>query len=191
MLQQEEVASEDMEAEVQDACLVSLATHLDAAPPLVAEDEEGKVTTHMLAARDMKILSFAKFVAKEITLLLIVRHRFDESYVSEQKMVAHASTSSYQVDPNWYADIGATDHITGELEKLAIRNKYQGGDQIRMASGTSMDISHISHTTFDTPNRPILLNNILYVPRPGNFLCLFTVLLLIILSMLSFTHFYF
>jgi hypothetical protein len=72
-------------------------------------------------------------------------------------MVAHASTSSYQVDPNWYADISATDHITGELEKLAIRNKYEGGDQIHMASGTSMDISHISHTTFDTPNRPILL----------------------------------
>jgi hypothetical protein len=72
MLQQEETTSEDVEAEVQDACLVSVATHLDAAHPLVAEDEEGRVTTHMLAARDMKILSFAKFVAKEITLLLIV-----------------------------------------------------------------------------------------------------------------------
>jgi hypothetical protein len=80
-------------------------------------------------------------------------------------MVVHASTSSYQVDPNWYVDTGTTDHITGELKKLAVGNKYQGGDQIHMASGTSMDTSHIGHTTFDTPNHPILLKNILYVPR--------------------------
>jgi hypothetical protein len=92
-------------------------------------------------------------------------HRFDESYVPEQKTVAHAATGSYNIDPNWYADSGATYHITGELENLAIRNKYQGGDQIHMASGVGMDISHIGHNTVYTPHRPIYLNNILYVPR--------------------------
>jgi hypothetical protein len=35
---------------------------------------------------------------------------------------------------------------------------------IHMASGTGMDISHIGHTIVHTPNRPILLKNILYVP---------------------------
>jgi hypothetical protein len=61
-------------------------------------------------------------------------------------------------------DFGATDHITGELEKLSIRNKYQGGDQIHTASGTCMDISFIGQTTFPTPSRNILLKDILYVP---------------------------
>jgi hypothetical protein len=81
-------------------------------------------------------------------------HRFDESYVLE-----------CQVNPNWYADTGATDHITGELKKLAVWNKYQGADHIHMASGTGMDINHIGHTTVDTPNHPILLTNTIYVPK--------------------------
>jgi hypothetical protein len=62
-------------------------------------------------------------------------------------------------------DSGATDHITGELEKLIVRNKYQGGDQIHMASGAGMDISHIGHAVVNTPHHFIQLNNILYVPR--------------------------
>jgi hypothetical protein len=62
-------------------------------------------------------------------------------------------------------DFGATDHITGELEKLSIRNKYQGGDQIHTVSGTGMDISFIGQTTFPTPSRNILLKDIFYVPK--------------------------
>jgi hypothetical protein len=62
-------------------------------------------------------------------------------------------------------DSGATDHITGELEKLAVRNKYQGGDQIHTTSGSGMNISYIGHTIFCTPKHSILLKDILYVPR--------------------------
>jgi hypothetical protein len=91
-------------------------------------------------------------------------HRFDESYVLDQKLATTAS-SAYQIDPNWYVNSGATDHITGELEKLTVRNKYQGGDQIHMVSGAGMDISHIGHAVVNTPHRPIHLNNILYVPK--------------------------
>jgi hypothetical protein len=29
------------------------------------------------------------------------------------------AVTSYGVDSNWYADSGATDHVTGELDKLA------------------------------------------------------------------------
>jgi hypothetical protein len=43
---------------------VVVATYLDVVQPSVAEDEEGRVVVHMLAARDMRILSFAMFVEK-------------------------------------------------------------------------------------------------------------------------------
>jgi hypothetical protein len=92
-------------------------------------------------------------------------YRFDESYQSSQKLAASIATSSYQIDPSWYMDSSATYHITGELEKLTIRNKYQGGDQVHTASGSGMNISHIGHTTFPTPKHNILLKDILYVPR--------------------------
>ena len=54
-------------------------------------------------------------------------HRFDEDYVPDQRLVAAASYS-YGVDTNWYTDTGATDHVTGELDKLTIKNKYHGND---------------------------------------------------------------
>jgi hypothetical protein len=92
------------------------------------------------------------------------RHIFDESYVSDQKLATTAS-SSYQIDPNWYVDSGATDHITNELEKLSVRNKYQDGDQIHTASGSGMNISYIGHTAFPTLSHSILLKDILYIPR--------------------------
>jgi hypothetical protein len=31
--------------------------------------------------------------------------------------------NSYSTDNIWYTDTGATDHITGELEKLFLRDK--------------------------------------------------------------------
>jgi len=70
-------------------------------------------------------------------------HRYGETYVPDQRLV-NAATSSYTVDTNWYADTGATDHITGELEKLTTRDRYTGGDQIHTASGAGMNISHVS-----------------------------------------------
>jgi hypothetical protein len=95
-------------------------------------------------------------------------HMYDDSYQPSQNSQSNqklaATTNSYQYDLNWYVDSGATDHITGELEKLSIRNKYQGGDQIHTASGTGMDINFIGQTTFPTPSRNILLKDILYVP---------------------------
>jgi hypothetical protein len=91
-------------------------------------------------------------------------HRFDESYVPDQKLAATAS-SLYQIDPNWYVDSRATYHILNELEKLSVRNKYQGGDQIHTASGSGMNISYIGHTAFPTLSHSILLKDILYVPR--------------------------
>jgi hypothetical protein len=32
------------------------------------------------------------------------------------------AAQSYGVDSNWYADYGATDYVTGELDKLTMRD---------------------------------------------------------------------
>jgi hypothetical protein len=52
---------------------------------------------------------------------------------------------SFGVDTNWYMDSGARDHITRELDKLTIRDKYHGGDRVHAANGAGMKISHIGH----------------------------------------------
>ncbi|WVZ94115.1 hypothetical protein U9M48_040051 [Paspalum notatum var. saurae] len=60
-------------------------------------------------------------------------YRYEENY---QPKVAGAATTSYGVDTNWYVDSGATDHITSELEKLTVRDRYNGQDQVHTASGS-------------------------------------------------------
>lgn len=71
-------------------------------------------------------------------------HRYEENYVPDQRYAA-AATGSYTVDTNWYTDTGATDHITGELEKLSFREKYNGGEQIHTANGAGS--GHEEHTS--------------------------------------------
>jgi hypothetical protein len=72
---------------------------------------------------------------------------------------------SYGVETNWYTDSGATDHITRELDKLHVRDRYNGNEQIHTASGSGMDIHHIGNSVIHTPTHDLHLNNILHVPQ--------------------------
>ncbi|KAK1609668.1 hypothetical protein QYE76_033341 [Lolium multiflorum] len=47
-------------------------------------------------------------------------------------------TQSYSVDPAWYMDIGATDHLTSELNKLHTRDAYHGSDKVHTANGAGI-----------------------------------------------------
>jgi hypothetical protein len=91
-------------------------------------------------------------------------HRYDGNYVPKE-LHAAVVTSSYTIDTNWYTDSGATDNITSELEKLSIRDKYNGEDQIHTASGKGMKISHIGDSYVSTSSHNLYLKNILYVPE--------------------------
>nr|AAK02020.2 Putative gag-pol polyprotein [Oryza sativa]AAP52036.1 retrotransposon protein, putative, Ty1-copia subclass [Oryza sativa Japonica Group] len=63
--------------------------------------------------------------------------RFDPSFTREEKSANTAATSSsYGIDTNWYVDSNATDHITGEMEKLSVKDKYHGSEQVHNAGGT-------------------------------------------------------
>ena len=88
-----------------------------------------------------------------------------------QKSASSISSGSYGVDTNWYVDSGATDHIMGELEKMTIRNKYHGGDQVHATDGQGMEIANIGHSIFSSPTRDLHLKNILHVPQAAKNLC--------------------
>jgi histone deacetylase 1/2 len=90
--------------------------------------------------------------------------RFNRDYNGEEKVAGLASTS-YGVDPNWYIDSGATDHITGDLEKLSVRERYNGHEQVHTASGAGMNISHIGQSNYHIPLRNFCLKNVLHIPK--------------------------
>jgi hypothetical protein len=90
--------------------------------------------------------------------------RFDKNYNVPDK-VANAASTSYNLDPVWYADSAATDHITSDLDKLTMRENYGGNDQVHAANGPGMTIKHVGHSAVSTPHRRILLKNVLHVPQ--------------------------
>ena len=55
--------------------------------------------------------------------------------------------------------------MTGELVKLTMRDRYQGGDQVHTASGAGMEIEQIGHSIVHAHNRNLHLNNVLYVQQ--------------------------
>ena len=91
--------------------------------------------------------------------------RYDEAYQGGEERTANLAAPQYGVDTNWYLDCGATDHITGDLEKLTVRDRYTGNEQIHTASGSGMAIEHVGHSAIRTPDRDLYLNNILHVPE--------------------------
>jgi hypothetical protein len=57
------------------------------------------------------------------------------------------------------------DHIAGELEKLSLREKYHGGEQIHAANDIGMDISHVGEAIIYTHNRNLKVKQLLHVPQ--------------------------
>jgi hypothetical protein len=73
-------------------------------------------------------------------------------------------SSSYGVDTTWYADSTAIDHMTSDLDKLNMQEKYHGQEQIHTADGSGMHIVHIDKPIIPASTLNIHLNKILHVP---------------------------
>jgi hypothetical protein len=67
------------------------------------------------------------------------------------------SANSHGVGSNWYADSRAIDHITQELDKLAVRDTYNGNDQIYTTNGSGMHMKDFCHSIIHTPHRDLSL----------------------------------
>jgi hypothetical protein len=91
--------------------------------------------------------------------------RFDASFTGAPQKSALSAMTSYGIYTNWYVDSGATNHVTCELDKFTLRDKYGGHDQVHSASGASMEINHIDSSILRTPTSDIHLHKILHVPK--------------------------
>jgi hypothetical protein len=92
-------------------------------------------------------------------------YHMDDTYQDDPPLAALASTQSYQVDPNWYSNTGATNHIINDLERLAMHEQYHGGNTVQVGNGVGLQILHTGSGLIKTDTRPLALNNILHVPK--------------------------
>uniref|UniRef100_A0A2N9GVB0 Retrotransposon Copia-like N-terminal domain-containing protein n=1 Tax=Fagus sylvatica TaxID=28930 RepID=A0A2N9GVB0_FAGSY len=66
--------------------------------------------------------------------------RYDNSYSSDSNMQALLANPQSVTDDNWYADSGATHHLTADLANLNVRaDEYHGQEQIRVGNGSSYE----------------------------------------------------
>jgi hypothetical protein len=91
-------------------------------------------------------------------------YRFEEDFQPVNNNKNTSYSAAYGVDTNWYADSGASDHITGELEKLTMREKY-GGRQVHTANDADMNISntpsiHLSKAHLHLTRKPRKKNKV-------------------------------
>jgi hypothetical protein len=90
---------------------------------------------------------------------------FDRNYTGEDRSASATISASYDVDTAWYADSGATDHITADLEKLTTRDKYLCNDQVHTVNGSGMTIDQVGDLVIHAPSCDLALKHVLYIPE--------------------------
>lgn len=80
-------------------------------------------------------------------------------------MAALIATPQTLQDDSWYADSGASNHLTPEADKINNKTDYMGKEHMIIGDGSSLKIAHIGTGFLDTTySSPLLLNDLLHVP---------------------------
>ncbi|GFP94128.1 hypothetical protein PHJA_001557200 [Phtheirospermum japonicum] len=81
-----------------------------------------------------------------------------------QASVNFAQSPTHGSQPSWLMDSGASHNLTSDLGNLLIHSEYDGTDEIQIADGLGLSISHTCSTHIHTPSRKYLLSDVLCVP---------------------------
>ncbi|XP_071683216.1 uncharacterized protein [Lolium perenne] len=79
---------------------------------------------------------------------LICRNRFNQVYQADEQRSGNSSANH-----TWIMDSGATDHLTHDMERLNMHERYHGTDQVQVANGKA--IQHTDLRTYDITLLPI------------------------------------
>lgn len=78
---------------------------------------------------------------------------------------ANLAVGGSYYDPNpWLLDSGATHHMTSDLHNLSLHEPYNGGDDVIVANGSPLPITHTGSKLLPSQTRALNLNRVLCVP---------------------------
>ncbi|KAL5756685.1 hypothetical protein ACOSP7_021123 [Xanthoceras sorbifolium] len=91
--------------------------------------------------------------------------------IPQQQANLLQSTAYYAIpetmcDQPWYADSGATNHVTSDLGNLSVQADYRGNDRLTVGNGQQLNISQIGTEIISTPlcANNLFLKDVLCVP---------------------------
>ncbi|XP_010456650.1 PREDICTED: uncharacterized protein LOC104738119 [Camelina sativa] len=78
----------------------------------------------------------------------------------------HANTATIpSYNPaNLVMDSGATHNLTSDLSNLSHHQPYSGGEEVQIANGSGLKITHTGSALLPTPSSSLALKDVLYVP---------------------------
>ncbi|KAI9178083.1 hypothetical protein LWI28_022537 [Acer negundo] len=102
-------------------------------------------------------------------------YRFDNSYMGappepnkinqQNQHSAFVATPETLSDPAWYADSGASSHVTNDVGNLNQKKEYNGKESLVVGNGEKLNINHVGHAYLSAlNNKNLLLKDILHVP---------------------------
>ncbi|TXG55646.1 hypothetical protein EZV62_020902 [Acer yangbiense] len=100
--------------------------------------------------------------------------RYDDNYMGSVP-TANSNANSPSVfvatpetvdDTTWYADSGATNHVTNDAGNLDLKSNYRGDESLMVGNGKQLDISHVGLKSLPSLTKhSIILKQVLHVPE--------------------------
>ncbi|TXG69253.1 hypothetical protein EZV62_004188 [Acer yangbiense] len=100
--------------------------------------------------------------------------RYDDNYMGSVP-TANSNANSPSVfvatpetvdDTTWYADSGATNHVTNDAGNLDLKSDYRGDESLMVGNGKQLDISHVGLKSLPSLTKhSIILKQVLHVPE--------------------------
>ncbi|KAJ0816493.1 putative RNA-directed DNA polymerase [Helianthus annuus] len=77
---------------------------------------------------------------------------------------SQTSDNRSQASPSWLNDTGANEHATFDHSSMDYSEPYRGNDGLHVGNGESLPIIHIGSSRIFSPNKTLVLKNVLHVP---------------------------
>lgn len=69
------------------------------------------------------------------------------------------------MDPSWYADSGASNHVTADYNTMANPTEYEGTECVTVGDRNKLQISYIGNSCLTDGCNKLKLENVLCVPN--------------------------
>lgn len=106
-------------------CVAVVAVSTRVVAVLALASGAGTTTTTAVETPTVTALAKCQLCGRMGHVAIKCNKRFDVSFIEEER-TASAAVLSYGIDTDRYADSGVNDHITGDVDKLTVREKYHG-----------------------------------------------------------------
>ncbi|RVW13866.1 Retrovirus-related Pol polyprotein from transposon RE1 [Vitis vinifera] len=106
-----------------------------------------------------------KLSHKALDCFHIMNYAYQGRHPPTQLAAMVANSNAEQEEETWFADSGANQHITANLEHLTLQQPYTGQENVAVGNGQGLSIAHTGTTIFHTPEAKLNLKRVLHCPQ--------------------------